>query len=55
LPHTVNASHIKLITHVHWGSRLLKLIDGDIVYVLSGSRTYQDHGPITWCWTRSYH
>ena len=40
LPHAVNTSHTTPTTHINWGPMLLKLIGGDIVYVLSGSRTY---------------
>jgi len=40
LSHAVNTSHITPTTHVNYGHMLLKLIGGDIVCVLSGSRTY---------------
>ena len=40
LPHTINTSHATPTTHVNWGPILLKLIIGDIVHTLGGSRTY---------------
>jgi len=39
-PHAVNTFYTTPTTHINWGPMLLKLIGGDIVYVLSGSRTY---------------
>jgi len=45
LPHAVNTFHITPTTHINWGLILLKLIGGDIIFVLSGSRTYWDHVP----------
>ena len=40
LPHVIDISHTTPITNVNRDSMLWKLIDEDIVYVLSGPRTY---------------
>jgi len=40
LSYVVDASYNTLTIHVNWGSKLLKLVGGDIVYVLDGLCTY---------------
>jgi len=45
LSHAVDTSHTTSTTHVNQGPRLLKSIDGDIVYALSGFRTYPKSQP----------
>jgi len=46
--HAVNASHTTPITRVNLCPMLLKLKVGYIVYVLSGYRTYRNHGSDSW-------
>ena len=45
LSHAINACYTISTTHVKRDSMLLKLIDGDIIYVLGGSRTYPGPQP----------
>ena len=40
LPHAVDPSHTTPTTRVNRGPMLLKLIEGDIIRALGGSRTY---------------
>ena len=48
LPYVVNVSHTMPISRVNRGLMLLKLISGDIVYVLGGFLHTRNYGPIIW-------
>jgi len=41
----IDASYTTPTIHINKGSILMKLIEGDIVYVLGGSRTYPGSQP----------
>jgi len=45
LPHVVDASHTTPTIRANQGPKLLKLIEGDIIHALGGSRTYSGPRP----------